>query len=125
MSGRTSRNGRPRAPRTYWREPEAAAVLDAWRASGVTLSEFAREQGLDPKLLVRWRRRLEAAGAIPARVAFHPVQLLGLPRSDSAIRDADRIEIVLGDGCAVRVPQGFAAEDLSRVLDVVRSRLAC
>jgi len=57
MPGATSRNGaRPRAPRKYWREPDARAVLDAWRASGLRLSEFARERGLGSKRLICQRR---------------------------------------------------------------------
>jgi len=49
MSGRTIRGGaRPREWRTYWREEDPVAVLDAWHASGLRLSEFARDQGLSP-----------------------------------------------------------------------------
>lgn len=126
MSGRTSRNGvQPSEWRKYWRESDARVVLDAWRASGLRLSEYARQQGLSPKRLIRWRRRLEVAGSASAPMAFHPVQLLGLPESGRAVSGAGRIEIVLGDGCEIRVPQGFAAEDLSRVLDVLQARAAC
>jgi hypothetical protein len=125
MSGRTIRGGaRPREWRKYWREADAVAVLDAWRASGLRLSEFARDQGLSPKRLARWRRRLEGA-EFAAAPAFHPVQLLGLAESGGAIGVGDRIEIVLGAGCEVRVPPGFAAEDLARVLDVLQARAAC
>jgi len=125
MSGRTIRGGaRPRECRKYWREADAAAVLDAWRASGLRLSEFARERGLSSKRLMRWRRRLEPAGAVSTAVAFHPVQLLGLPQTGRDAR-ADRIEIALGSGCEIRVPSGFAAEDLALVLDVLQARAAC
>jgi hypothetical protein len=126
MSELTSRHGAPpQGPRKYWNESAARAVLGAWRASGLRLSAFAREQGLSPKRLTRWHQRLETAGAASAPVAFHPVQLLGLPESGRAAGGADRIEIVLGDGCEIRVPHGFAAEDLSRVLDVLQARAAC
>jgi hypothetical protein len=126
MSELTSRHGAPpQAPRKYWNESDARAVLDAWRASGLRLSAFARERGLSSKRLIRWRERLEPAGSASTPVAFHPVQLFGLPESRRVTGGVDRIEIVLGDGCEIRVPQGFAAEDLSRVLDVLQARAAC
>jgi hypothetical protein len=126
MSEPTSRKGAPpQAPRKYCNGSGARAVLGAWRASGLRLSAFAREQGLSPKRLMRWRQRLEPAGSASTPVAFHPVQLLGLPESRRVTGGADRIEIVLGDGCEIRVPQGFAAEDPSRVLDVLQARAAC
>jgi hypothetical protein len=125
MPGATSRDGaRGQAPRKYWREPDARAVLDAWRASGLRLSEFARERGLSPKRLMRWRSRLKTAGAVSTSVVFHPVQLLGLPQTGPDA-SAERIEIALGSGCEIRVPPGFAAEDLARVLDVLQARAAC
>jgi len=35
------------------------------------------------------------------------------------------IEVVLLDGRRVRVPSGFASEDLERVLQVVEERIRC
>jgi hypothetical protein len=87
-------------------------MLDEWRARGLRLNAFTREQGLSPKRLTRWRQRLETAGEASAPAAFHPVQLLGLPESGRAVGGTDRIEIVLGDGCdpcgpAERPPDRF------------------
>lgn len=36
----------------------ALALLQAWNASGLSASEFAREQGIPPQTLYRWRDRL-------------------------------------------------------------------
>jgi hypothetical protein len=96
----------------YWREAEAQAVVAAWRESGETLTTFARQRGVPPRRLARWARRLGGAKR-GAAVRFHPVRLVA-----PAAREA-RIEIVLGGGVEVRVPSGFAVEDLRRVLAVV------
>lgn len=50
------------ARRTRWTEATATAVLDELEASGRTLPEFARERGLHPMRLWRWRRRLASRG---------------------------------------------------------------
>jgi hypothetical protein len=39
--------------------------------------------------------------------------------------ETEPLEVVLGNGRRVRVPAGFAAEDLQRVLDVLERRTAC
>jgi hypothetical protein len=49
-------------------------------------------------------------------VRFHPVHVMaGL----DAGRAEQRLEIVLGAGRSVRVPPGFAPEDLARVIEVL------
>ena len=96
----------------YWREAEARVVVAAWRRSGETLAAFARQRGVHPRRLARWARRLEG-GKRGAAVHFHRVRPVA-----PAAREA-RIEIVLGGGVEVRVPPGFAMEDLRRVLAVV------
>ena len=95
----------------YWREAEARVVVAAWRQSGETLTAFARRRGVHPRRLARWARRLEGKRGEPVR--FHPVQLVA-----ARPREA-KLEILLRSGCRVRVPSGFAVEDLRRVLEVV------
>lgn len=104
------------AGQRYWRGSEARVVVDAWRASGEGLAGFARRYGIQPRRVSRWARELEERGE-PVR--FHPVQVVG---QGAGVRgEESRIEIELGDGATVRVPAGFAAEDLARVLEVLAS----
>lgn len=56
----------------YWREDDAAYVLDAMEASGLSLSGFARRLGVNGGRLRRWRSRLGGRSG----PAFHPVQLV-------------------------------------------------
>jgi hypothetical protein len=100
------------AARAYWGEEDARVVVAAWQASGEGLSAFARRHGLDRGRVGRWVRRLQA----PASVRFHPVRLTGdSPPSPSA----EAIEIELRAGLRIRLPRGFDAEDLRRLLAVV------
>lgn len=100
----------------YWREEDARVVVDAWRASGETVAEFSRTHGIASERLARWAARL----GDPA-VRFHPVRLTPEPEG----RGAGVIEIELRDGTIVRLPTGFAIEDLRRILSVVALGTAC
>lgn len=108
------------ARRRYWRAAEARVVVEAWRQSGQPLAAFARRYGLRAPRVGRWVRELEE-GQEPVR--FHPVRLV--EREEPRQPCPDPIEIVLGDGQAVRVPAGFAAEDLTRVLSVLARGQGC
>jgi len=100
-----------------WGEAEARGVVEAWRGSGERLGEFARRHDLHPKRLSYWVQRLDSGEP----VRFHPVALVGSHRASAA----GPIEIDLGDGRRVRLPRGFEAEDLRRVLSVLREADPC
>lgn len=97
----------------YWRAEDARVVVEAWQRSGHRLSDFARRHRIQLKRLERWVRRLKREET----VGFHRVRLV--TRDREVERAAERIEIVLGSGRTVRVPPGFAGEDLKRVLAVL------
>ncbi len=104
------------ASKAYWREADAAIVVEAWRESGQAMSTFARAAGVDRQRLARWARRLLGEG--PMR--FREVRLVGGP----AHRSADGIEVEVLDA-RIRLGRGFEAEDLRRVLEVLRESAAC
>jgi hypothetical protein len=108
------------ARRQRWQVADGRVVVESWRRSGEGLGEFARRHGIRPQRLSRWAQRLEEA---EPPVQFHPVRLL--EQEDDPRRKAEPLEIVLGDGCLVRVPAGFAAEDLKRVLSVLAVGSGC
>jgi hypothetical protein len=101
--------------KSYWREADARAVVEAWQRSGEPISSFARRHGLQPHRLCRWGSRLRGR-VRPVR--FHPVRIVG--GEGGGHREA--IEVVLVNGRRVRVPAGFAAADLERVLAVLEGR---
>ena len=119
MAGR--KNGVARVAKLrYWQAGDARVVVEAWKDSGEGLPAFARRHGIKPRRLGQWARRLETSGE---EVAFHPVRVVQAPAEERP--GADPIEVVLGDGRSVRVPPGFAAQDLERVLCVLEARPAC
>lgn len=104
----------------YWKAEDARVVVEAWKESGERLAVFARRHGIKPRRLSQWATRLEP---LSEEIVFHPVQLVQAPSDKRAQRDP--IEIVLGEGCSVRVPAGFAAQDLERVLGVLGAGPGC
>jgi hypothetical protein len=106
----------------YWRESTARVMVEAWRGSGETVAAFARRHGVDRRRLARWVRRVEGTTG-EVVVPFHPVRVVG---GEPAARGHDApIEIAVGRTYRVRVPPGFAGEDLRRVLAALAVGGAC
>jgi len=103
----------------YWRESDARMVVKAWKQSGQSASGFARAHGVKATRLLRWAERLGVGSS--RKVHFHPVRLVGTVGEKGA---GEGLEVVLVDGRRVRVPSGFAVEDLARVLAVLEGE-AC
>ena len=94
-------------------------VLARWEASGLDAAAFAASEGepVTPRRLMRWQwkaKRLgaEASGARPAFICLERA-----PRREPVIV-AD-LEVVSKTGHVVRVPIGFDAATLTRLLAVV------
>ena len=70
-----------------WRQEDAEAVLATWEKSGLSLSEFAVEQGVSVQRLSWWRKQLEKRGHVgrsrrkrrAAAVSFIPAVMSGSP----------------------------------------------
>jgi hypothetical protein len=108
----------------YWREAEARVLVEAWRRSGETLTRFARRHGVQRRRLARWVDRLE--GAPGKAVRFHRVRLVDYRQVDpERDRSGAAIEIQFGGGRLVRVPHGFEADELRRVLAVLAEVTEC
>ena len=102
----------------YWGEDDARAVLNAWRASGESLSAFARHHGVQRSRLARWIRRLETG----ALVRFHPVRVTGAAHPTAW---PATIEIELPSGERIRLPRGFDTDDLRRLFSVLEAGSSC
>jgi hypothetical protein len=104
--------------RQRWREADARVVVGAWRRSGESLSQFAGRYGLRGERISRWVSRIEKPES--SGPSFHQVRLV--EAQDRWDDGGERIEVVLTDGRTVRLPHGFAAEDLHKVLRVLEER---
>ncbi len=121
---------RARSSSTYvtrrrWTEEEASEALVAWEESGLELTAFAIDKGLDPQRLARWRRRLATMGS-PMFEEVTPC-LAMVTTADDATAGAARehFEILLPSGRVVRVPASFDGSALQRLLAVVDEGRAC
>lgn len=62
-----------------WRTAQGERVVTAWRASGMSMTSFARKHGLNVERIAYWRDRVPSNSAVLARVepknarAFVPV----------------------------------------------------
>jgi transposase-like protein len=113
----------PESRRRRWRVPEARAVLDALAASGLSVSAFAEQEGLDEERLYRWRRRFARerkaeAGAVTPPVTPPIIELRAATSLHPRTRDAaaERVEIVLGSGVVVRVAETIDPASLARLV---------
>jgi len=111
------------AKRRYWKEADARVMVEAWRRSDEPLSEFAIDHGVVPRRLSRWVNRLEGVAAGSGPVRFHQVRVVQTPAEHGP--RAASIEIELTSGERVHVPQGFAADDLRRVLALLAEAASC
>lgn len=100
----------------YWREEHARVVLDAWRESGDSLAGFCRAHGIARARLSRWAAQLGDSA-----LRFHPVRLT----NGGGTTPQPGIEIELAGGTTIRLPAGFAHEDLQRVLSALSSATGC
>ncbi len=94
----------------HWRTADAEGVLKRLDASGLSTRAFARREGLNVQRLYRWQRVL--AGRDAARPAFVEV-VGGAPAG---------LEVVLRSGVVLRVPSGFDAEAVRRLVDALEGK---
>jgi transposase len=91
---------------------EWSALVREWRTSGLTAKEFARRRRLNARSLSWWRWKL---GDEVEHVDFVELELA------CELPSEHRIEIALGNGRTVRVPDEFDSATLARVLDVAEA----
>ena len=118
--------GRLASTRTA-RARQMRGVLARWERSGLTLTEFGRQQGIAPSTLGWWRRVFRRAGwpvhRAPASaprepaVVFTEVPCVAVPGPGVLAI----VEIVLRSGHVLRVPAGVDADTLQRVLQVLQA----
>ena len=90
--GRSRRSGsRRRWAGLRWTERDAQRALEAWRASGLSLPAWCRQEEVGYERVRRWRSRLDSEPRCPQPPALFPVHVLeagwstratGSPRPD-------------------------------------------
>ncbi len=104
-----------------------AKRVERWQDSGLTAREFAAELGIKAHSLTWWKWRLSGKAKAPeeprprrraARRASAPATALTFVEMPSAVT-TEPFELVLPTSLRIRVPAGFDAASLRRLLDVV------
>lgn len=87
-------------------------------ASGLSLSEFARREGIGADRLYRWRRLLgeKAERPAPGSGAAPPavIELRAGPRG------TERVEVVLASGVTLRITETIDPAALTRLVSALR-----
>lgn len=102
-----------RAPR--WSAIEAGDAIAALRSSGLSMSAFARREGLDSSRLRKWAKKLESSPALPATPGFVEVTRVGNAH----------IEMVMPSGLTLRVAETIDAVALARIVHALESSAEC
>lgn len=102
-----------------WSEVEARGVLDAWKQSGQSLEEFARQRGFVTQRLRWWKGRfardekalaMEAAGVVPVRI------------KREAPHRGEPVTVLLRTGHMLKVSHGFDEDAFARVVALLEGR---
>jgi hypothetical protein len=107
-----------------WTEPEARRVIEVWKASGETVSAFARHKGLLRQRVYGWCRRLGLGPAKEAArearemsvPAFVPVTVRAAPSSSTGAA----VTVCTPDGLRIEVAE-LDATSAAWVASLVRS----
>jgi transposase-like protein len=103
--------------RSRWTEREARAVLEAQRASGLSIQKFAQHEGLVAERLYRWHRRI--GRGTPSKSAVAPVFVELSP----PVRE--QLEVVLVGGRVLRFPALIDVSILPRIADALETAKGC
>lgn len=103
--------------REQWR-----AEVEAWRASGQTLSAWARQRNISRDALEYWKRRIPVVAATRAQTRT-PLTLIPV-RPVHVVQPVTLIELVndTQPNWRIRLAAGFDAASLGVVLDALESR---
>lgn len=107
----------PKKRSSPWSSADARAALVEQAASGLSLSDFARREGIVPGRLHRWRRQLGGtAGPLEAAPARQPavIELVARPGP------TERVDVVLASGVTLRVAETIDPRALARLVATLR-----
>lgn len=100
-----------------------AQEVEAWRASGQTLSAWARDRGISRDRLEYWKRRGMRRSEKPDTTIIAPLTLIPVVSAQAQPVPAAPIELLVERaGLRIVLPTDFDTAGLTRLLDVVIAR---
>ena len=118
--------------RRCWRSDEKLRILAELAEPGVKFADVARRHEISRGLLWQWRDAQRRGELLADEAAFVPVRVVpelpaplataatSSPSADPGAELDNRIEIVLPDGTALRVPETIGSTARRRVLSALR-----
>ena len=101
----------PLDTRERWHE-----LVDQHAQSGLTVAAFCEARGISAPSLYTWRKRFAAPAAASTALALSFVAVEPIEDEPSS---AQPLELVLRGGRCVRIPVGFDAHTLQRLVGIV------
>ena len=92
--------------------PQQRSHVRAWKKSGLTARQYAKQEGISHWSLYTWATSLNRQRPHDEVPTFLPVEVVEAPAL------VEPIDVILGNGRVVRVPCGFDSTTLSRVIEV-------
>lgn len=120
--------------RRHWRPEEKLRILAELEDPETRFVDVARRHEVSRGLLWQWRDAQRRGTLVAEEATFVPVRVVpelaapassaeptaSSPSTDPGVARDDRIEIVLPDGTALRVPETVGTTALRRVLSALR-----
>jgi transposase-like protein len=107
----------PYSKRRRWRARDARTALDAAAASGLSVGEFAKREGLVAERLYRWQRRFAREPKTEARAPTPPAAPAIIELRPTMQREAaGSVEIVLVSGVVLRVAETIDPDAVARLV---------
>lgn len=107
-----------RTSREEWRKR-----VERWKDSGLTAQQYASELGIKASTLQYWKHKLGKPEALPGRKVGRAAQAHTLPSlielQPIVATSGTAFELDLGVGRRLRIPVGFDAPSLERLLELL------
>ena len=101
--------------RRYSTKEERQLQVENWKKSGLSMSEYCRQNNLALASLSEWKHSL-----LRNKIQFKPVK--SVPPSDTTIKPSNIVEIILDHRIKIRLQQ---VTDVSLVINIAKGLMAC
>jgi transposase-like protein len=123
----------PRSPSTLesiltqrrWTRKEALAVLEAHKASSLTVAAFAAQHGIQAQRIYGWMRQSSPQPAACLARAAKPAFVEVAPCGRSAISSSARYELCIDSGGSLRVEGPVDVASVRALLALLREAHEC
>jgi hypothetical protein len=99
----------------FWR-----MAIETWQASGISVRQFCKDEGLTEPQFYQWRKKLIGGDSVVENQDTSAFIEVAIPRNNSVA-----VELIFVSGNTLRIPVGVDSATLSTILSVARSAGLC